>query len=255
LRFTYSVSGLEKKLIDFVVFLAEGSGWSMRRITWSRDRLAIHIETFLFAGTSALLLALVRLYPDVWFLSFFALVPFLWRTIRANVGSSIISGLILASCYMLVVQPHDAWNDPSAWFFGLSILGSVFWLYGCAVGWVYRRLGRNAILVALIWLPAEYLVSYQTDFTIVPMLVHGSGGFFVRIASLGGLLVLSFSVVLINLLILAAIDKIANVVSSGSAFHEKKIRQRHTDTSPVIEIGCSFLLPESRGPPAAAFTR
>jgi len=39
---------------------------------------------FLFAGSSAFLLLCANLFPDFWYLSFFALTPFLWRIVKVE---------------------------------------------------------------------------------------------------------------------------------------------------------------------------
>jgi hypothetical protein len=46
-----------------------------------RDKGIRLLESFLCAGTSALLISVAHLYPEYWFVSLFALIPFLWRVV------------------------------------------------------------------------------------------------------------------------------------------------------------------------------
>jgi hypothetical protein len=52
---------------------------------------------FLFAGSSACLLVVANLFPHYWYLSFFALTPFLWRIIRLDALGALQLGLFLVS--------------------------------------------------------------------------------------------------------------------------------------------------------------
>lgn len=163
------------------------------------DRL---IESFLCAGSSALLIAVVHLHPQFWMLSLFALVPFLWRATKVGVGESVILGALLAASYGFVAFANTLWLEPGVFLFQLVGLIVVFTLYAVTVNRIVAHAGFNVCLIAASWLPLEYVLrSY----------ING-GGFFVlsgadsmlvtRIASLFGLLVVSFVVVLVNSLIL-----------------------------------------------------
>ena len=43
-----------------------------------------YLVDFIYGGSSALLLSLAHIFGDLWFISFFALVPFLWRIFQIN---------------------------------------------------------------------------------------------------------------------------------------------------------------------------
>ena len=69
----------------------------MREKCEHSDRSLRLLNHFLFAGGSALILSIAHIYPEYWFVSLFALVPFLWRVTRANLPDSILLGIILAA--------------------------------------------------------------------------------------------------------------------------------------------------------------
>jgi apolipoprotein N-acyltransferase len=135
-------------------------------------------------------------------LSLFALVPFLWRATKVGVVEAVVLGSMLAASYGFVAFANTLWLEPGV--FLLQVLGLivVFALYAVAVNRMVAHTGFNVFFVAASWLPLEYVLrSY----------ING-GGFFVlsgadsvvvtRIASLFGILVVSFIVVLVNSLIL-----------------------------------------------------
>ena len=69
---------------------------AIRRVVWcsasESSPLAAWAESFMFAGTSALLLLVANLFPHYWYVSFFALTPFLYRIIKASPGESLRLG-------------------------------------------------------------------------------------------------------------------------------------------------------------------
>ena len=60
-----------------------------------KDQTLQFTEHFVYAGTSALVLSLAHIHSTYWFLSFFALIPFLWRLNRTSLSGSIVVGIIL----------------------------------------------------------------------------------------------------------------------------------------------------------------
>jgi len=61
-------------------------------------------EGFLCGGGSALLLSVVRFYPGYWFLSFIALIPFLWCVTRCRQTQILLAGAAFGSAYTFVVD-------------------------------------------------------------------------------------------------------------------------------------------------------
>jgi hypothetical protein len=72
------------------------------------------LTDFLFTGSSALLLSIISVYPDLWFLSLFVLIPFLWRAIAVTLLESVRLAVIVATAYCLVAAPVNFWASPAA---------------------------------------------------------------------------------------------------------------------------------------------
>ena len=174
------------------------------------------IEGFSFAGSSALLLSVAHLYPKFWYLSLLALIPFLWRTVRATLFESVVIGSLLATSYCLVAVPITAWVDPADFFRKLCILNALFVLYAVTVNRLARLIGFNAVLTALLWLPIEYALSNYADLGIIFAFSETDSTILIRIGSLFGVLMVSFAVVLINSLVYLSIRRIAQTTTSRS---------------------------------------
>lgn len=78
------------------------------------------LEDFLYAGSSALILSLAHIYPAYWYVSLFALLPFLWRLTRANLSESVVLGIILAGCYAFLVFIGEILVSPWTFFLSFS---------------------------------------------------------------------------------------------------------------------------------------
>ncbi len=203
-----------------------------------RARLASALETFLYAGTSALLLALVQLYPGLWFLSLLVLVPFLWAGVRAGLTRAIGLGLILAGCYVAVAYPVELWTTPDTFLLKLVALSLIFSIYAISVNRLWRHIGVNAVLMAATWLPLEYALSQHSGLGSIFAFSGAEPVLVMRVGSLFGLLVVSFIVVLVNWLILIVLGDVVRALLSGSAL----IIQ---DDNPP-QLSFADLLPEKR---------
>jgi hypothetical protein len=185
------------------------------------------VESFSFAGSSALLLSVAHLYPRFWYLSLLALIPFLWRIVRATLFESVVIGSLLATSYCLVAVPIAAWLDPIDFFLKLCIFNALFALYAVTVNRLARLIGFNAVLTALLWLPIEYALSNYADLGIIFALSESDSTILIRIGSLFGVLMVSFAVVLINALIFVILMRMARVVKSRDSFSTNDDKRRH----------------------------
>ena len=209
------------------------------------------LESFLCAGSSALLISAAHLYPEFWFVSLFALIPFLWRAIRVSLFESIILGGLLAASYCFVSFRLELWATPGAFLFTLVGLIALFALYGTVVNRIKKYIGFNVIFIAALWLPLEYTLSHYAgleslfasspDKTGLPVLL--------RIGSLFGMLMISFVVVLINSLILVILRHVAQVLLSRGTLSIPDDKRPYLPFKEIILERRWYYFPDVRAPP------
>jgi hypothetical protein len=171
---------------------------------------------FLWAGCSALMLAIPQVFPQLQFVFLFALVPFLWKLKKAGFIESACLGFILALSYGMVIIPD---------FFALSVsairrilmLMAAFSLFGLLLNRLKTFLGFNPVFAAFLWLPFQYFFWRNAQFSLLFSQDTGHLDFMVKVAALFGLLVVSFIIILVNSLLAAVADRLY----SGSPVAEK----------------------------------
>lgn len=214
-----------------------------------KDHVLPLLEHFLCAGTSALLLSIAHIYPEYWFISLFALVPFLWRLNKVNLVGSVILGIMLAGCYAFVAYTAEILVAPSAFLFNLFCLSLIFSIFGIAVNRLKRFIGFNPVFIAALWLPLEYILAHHTGLGNIFTFSNSGSGFVVRFASLFGFLMLSFGIVLINSLILMFIEHVGQKGFSKSKFKFAKEIKIYLDFEGVIPVKRWYYIPNPRAPP------
>ena len=170
-------------------------------------------ERFLCAGSSALLLSAAHLYPELWILSTFALVPFLWQANKIGFAGNCCLGLILGSCYIFVVSPHEMMTGLITFMLKVVFFSTVFSLFGIAVYFLKKHFGFNPVFIAAIWLPLEYGLTRYTGLANFFLRSLDDGSILFRLASLLGLLMISFLIVGINAYILVALEQVVEACS------------------------------------------
>jgi apolipoprotein N-acyltransferase len=173
-------------------------------------------ENSLFAGSSALILSLSHLYPELKFLAIIALVPFLWRLIKINFADSVILGFSLGSLFVIGTSLAETWLSPMAFTARFLCLSLIFALFALGVNRVKKHLGLNPVFIALLWLPLEYFLKNYAHLGFIFSPGSTDSGFLFGIGSLFGLLMVSFFIVLINSLILVLLRQ----------FHSSKPNRR-----------------------------
>lgn len=203
----------------------------MLSIRRARDQIP---ECFLFAGSSALLLSLAHVRSEFWFVSLFALVPFLWRAVKASLSESIVLGGLLAISYSLVTVPVALWVSPDGLPLKLLVLGTLFTLYAVGVSRASMCFGFNAVLIAFLWLPVEYVLSHYAHLGDIFALSEVNSSLFIRIGSLFGMLIVSFAVVLVNSLLIVALECVVRVPSASARFSDQGKRRPDPATEIVV---------------------
>lgn len=214
------------------------------------DRIIRLLENFLCAGTSALLVSIAQLYPEFWFVSLLALIPFLWGVIRANLAAAVVLGVMLATCYALVAYPTELWTIPGIFLLKLLALNMIFSLYGILVSRLKKRIGFNAVFIAALWLPLEYALSNYAGLGNLFTLSTTESSLLVRIGSLFGLLMISFVVVLINSLILIMLRHVVQALLSKTPLIFKDERKPYLCFKEILFERRWYYFPCPRAPPS-----
>jgi apolipoprotein N-acyltransferase len=207
------------------------------------------VEDFFGAGTSALILSVANLYPNYWFLSFFALLPFLWRLTRANLFRSIDLGIILGGSYAFVVFTGELLVSPWVFLFNLFGLCLIFSLFCVAVSVVKKYAGFNPVFIAVLWLGIEYTLTHDPVLGNILTLPDTGSGFLIRFSSLFGILMVSFAVVLINSLLLILFKRLAQALCSRTTFATKKDQGFYSTFKQPTLKRHPYYFPTPRAPP------
>lgn len=168
-------------------------------------------QHFLCSGTTGLLLAIPHFYPQVWFLSFIAFIPFLWRVSKAGFSDALILGTILALSYCFVMAPLVSWAEPGKMALKILVFTILFVCYAGIVNRVARRIGLQAVFIAVLWLPIEYGLNRLSGISHIFALPENDSGMIIRVGTIFGMLMISFIIVLANILILLLLREIARI--------------------------------------------
>jgi hypothetical protein len=226
-------------------------------VTWA--------ESFIFAGSSALFLHLVNLFPEYWYVSFFALTPFLFRIIKATCGERLVLseaegsrtmpreslrlGFLFGLSFFAVSVIDSQMNYPLPPLLKLLSGTGLFALFGWIVGWASHRWRFNPFIVALLWVGLE-MGLVKLGF-IKGLLGQGefSHPFFGGLVALFGFLSVSAIIVLLNsLLVLVILKTLAIKRPRGKTVQEDE-RTWGLLSTPGFFPKKIYLVPEGRAPP------
>ena len=239
----------------FLPAIGRGNSGAFRDVKQpAHDRLlmADWVKDLLFAGTSAFLLLVIKILPGYWYISFFALVPFLYRIIEATPARAMRLGFFLGICFIPVYFADALIISPIIGIIRMMGATALFALFGWVVGLSRQRWGFNPLVVAFIWVGFE-LASVELGFASCPL---GAAGFTLPfssgIAVLISLLAVSFFVVLANSLILILIKYFAKKLLSNDNPLPENTYKFNFPRKEFIYSKCwyNFLIP--RAPPVKA---
>jgi apolipoprotein N-acyltransferase len=225
-----------------------------------RDKVIRFLESFLCAGTSALLIAAAHLYPvkqampALWWLSLVALTPFLWRAVKASLIDSIVLGAFLALSYCFVAFPVHSLLVSGQFLVKLLAFNLLFVFYAVAVNRIGKHIGFNAIFIAALWLPLEYALSHYAGLGSIFALSITDSSPSYRIASLFGLLMISFVVVLVNTLLLIFFKRVVEALRSKVNYPIRVVKKAYPPFKEILRGRRWFSSPDVRAPPVASST-
>ncbi len=208
------------------------------------------VESFIFAGATAWLLLVARLFPGYWYLSSVALLPFLARAYRASAREALRLGFLLGFTFFLASGLNALLLTPFSSIAKIFAGAALFALFGGAVGWTRQRWGFNPIIVALLWVAFELSLTKLGFVSSLLGEAQFSGPFFHGLAALFGFLIISFIVVLVNSLIVAAIDKVISLAKTRKLVRSESERTWGLYAPNRVFAQKLYLVPEGRGPPS-----
>jgi apolipoprotein N-acyltransferase len=224
-------------------------------VTWA--------ESFIFAGSSALLLLVASLFPDYWYFSFFALTPFLYRIIKTSPSQSLKLGFLFGLSFFGVSEfgtmgfvgaihvEHPAIGGESS-LLRLVLGTGLFGLFGWTVGWARHRWGFYPSIVALLWIGLEIALLKLGFIDGFFGKTKVSQPFFHNLVGLFGFLTVSAIIVLLNsLLVLAILKTLEMIRPRGRTISRSGCEAtRHLFSSPNLFAQKVYLVPEGRAPPS-----
>ena len=225
------------------------AGFRARGNAKTKSSRAVWCESFLFAGISALLLLLAGFFSEYSFLSLVALTPFLYRISKAGMSESIRLGFLLGLAFLSVTLANSLVTDPLPALLKLLYGTALFTLFAWTLFRARTVFGFNPIITALIWVGFE-LAAVKLG------LVRGllgsaefSNQYLNGLVILFGFIIVSFVIVLLNSLLLIAIEKAVSLAEARGTASCESGRIWDLCFSPGLFVQKCYLVPDVRGPP------
>jgi hypothetical protein len=215
-------------------------------------RLTPWAEDFIYAGSSAALLAVVNLYPGYWYFAFLTLIPLMFRLARASVAGAARLGFLFGLAFFGTMG-IDALllSFPSAVvriLLGVAVATAL----GAATGCIRFRFGLNPVFIAFLWAAAEYILMRLGLVKSLFGEVETSLPTLNALSTLFGLVVVSFLIVLANWILLLAIEKVISISVKNIKFALARASKSWDFRLQWRMPGDQFYrVPDIRGPPTA----
>lgn len=210
---------------------------------------AVWSESFIFAGSSALLLLIANLFSAYWYFSFFALTPFLFRILKAAPIESLRLGFLLGLSFFGALAINTLTVSPLTSAVKLFSGTALFTLFGWSIGWARKRWGFNPCIVALLWIGLE--TGLMKLGFVGGVLAEGglSHPFFGSLIGLFGCLAVSAIVVLFNSLLALAIAETIEVTRPRKKPASEDEREWKLSFTRNLFADKVYFVPEGRAPP------
>jgi hypothetical protein len=206
-------------------------------------------DDFLFAGSSALLIAVAHLGGGSWFVALFALTPLLWRSVRAGLAEAMLTGGLVAAILWIITLPGPPLMLTLPLLVRFAGLVLLFVSFAAAVNTASRFIGFNAIIIALLWLPLEYALGVRFDAASIFPLDGFAPAAVVKISSLFGALLVSFTIVLVNSLILIILCNVVRFLNMAVSARPEGDERDYVATEERRMEGAWPYLGAPRSPP------
>lgn len=210
-------------------------------------------ENFLFPGSSALLLLVANLFPHYWYISFFALIPFLYRIIKLGALGSLQLGLVFGFSFFAIYKLSDFFAAPLLTGLTAALGAVLFALFGWAAARAKEKFGFNPLFIALLWVGLELCLLKLGVFSVGagsprPFLIE-TPAYFHGLSVLFGFLAVSFVIVLVNSLLVFAIEKTVSLAKARGP--GVWVNESVWDLAPIPGLFAQkvYFTPQTRGPP------
>jgi hypothetical protein len=225
-----------------------------KKITESNNHksslLATWAESFIFAGSSALLLLIASLSPAYWYFSFFALVPFLYRTIKATTIESLRLGILLGISFFSVSITQSHPISPSSSVFKLLLGTGLFAIFSWTVRWARKHWGFYPSIVALLWVGLEIGLMKAGITGGLLGKIESSNTFFHGLVGLFGFLIVSVIIVLLNSILVLVIDNSLELNRIKEKTTQGNENKWWFSNACNIITKQTYMMSEERGPPS-----
>jgi len=218
-----------------------------RSLSWKSG--STWAESFVFAGGSALLLLLTNLFPEFWYFSFFALIPLLYRLIKATPSESLRLGFLFGLSYFSVSTIDSLVLSPVPAFIRLLCGTTLFACFGWGVGSARKHWGFTPSLVALLWVGLEMGL---LKLGLIGGLLGGqdfSHPFIGGLIALFGFLAAAAIIALLNSLFVLIVIEILKISGPRGKMAEEGQRIWGFCLAPGVSSQKVYLVPEGRAPP------
>lgn len=156
------------------------------------------VANILPAGTSAVLLTFAYVHTELWFVSFFALVPFVWRQCHATRKEAVVLGMILATTYLIATSTGGLARAPTTFLLRLFSLNVAFAVSGLAINLAARSPRPAPLFMALLWTPIQYALIRCSGLDTVFLLPYSSCGLPPELSTLLGAIAAAFAIAFLN---------------------------------------------------------
>ncbi len=210
-------------------------------------------EDFLYSGTSALFLLMTNLFPGYWYFSFIALIPVLWKISRASSKECFCLGFLLGLTFLSFCNPETFFSAPISTIVKISCGTILFALWGWAAGLIRQYFGFSPIIVSGLWVFFELALIRLGYISGILASSIPSTPFFLRLATLFGLGIISFIVVLLDSLLIKAIEYAAKTLKARILGFS--ISEQSWDFAETCRLFSErfYFIPQLRGPPVQSF--
>ena len=196
-----------------------------------------------------MMLFLAHSEAHLWWVLLFALIPFLWGVMRATLWEAVAQGVLLAACFSVLAYPSGTAADMAPFATTLFTLTLGLTLYAVLVNRIKRYVGVNAVFIAASWLPVEYLLTHVLGLGRCFALATTEPSCLFRAASLFGLLLVSFVVLLVNTITLVILRYLAQKLFGPAPASEHSERSYFSLLGEAVPYRPPYLLPDVRSPP------
>ena len=210
------------------------------------QRILIH---FIFAGCTALALALTCVFSGSWLFYIISLLPFLYRISNSETKEAAVAGGFFALSLMFVVFPTKFIDRPVILSVVLSSIFLVIMISSVIISKFKKYFPSSILLTIGVCIPLQYLIRAGIEPGPVPSIESHSAGFAFRATALLGFLLVSLFIVTINTLLLILIDILCKLAFAGRYYQLLKTGLSVRGRFGIILIRCWKCLPDFRGPP------